>query len=68
MRISSGEISAERYLAGAVVVSVCVAAIASVVPRLAFDNLPKMAGVLVASDLVVYLLMKLRLLGRSSEV
>jgi hypothetical protein len=53
---------AERYLAGATVVSVAVAAIAANVPLLAFADFVQMAAVLVAADIVIYALMKFRLL------
>jgi hypothetical protein len=60
-------ISAERYLAGAIVVSVALAAIAAKVRLLAFADFVKMAAVLIASDLVIYALVKLRLLRISRD-
>lgn len=56
---NSANVSAERYLVGAVVVSVVLAAIAVQVPALSFGSFVAMAGVLVAADVVVYVLMKL---------
>ena len=62
MRRIVQEISAERYLAGATVVSVALAAIAAKLPLLAFADFVQMATVLIAADVVIYALMKLRLL------
>lgn len=62
MRRIIEEISTGRYLAGAIVVSVALAAIAAKVPLLAFADFVQMVAVLIASDLVIYALMKLRLL------
>ena len=62
MRRIIEEISAERYLAGAIVVSVALAAIAATLPLLAFADFVQMAAVLIASDLVIYALVKLRFL------
>lgn len=67
MRRIIEEISAERYLAGAIVVSIALAAIAAKVPLLAFADFVKMAAVLIASDLVIYALVKLRLLRISRD-
>ncbi|HMA19599.1 MAG TPA: hypothetical protein VKO87_02285 [Gemmatimonadaceae bacterium] len=67
MRRIVQEISAERYLAGAAVVSVALAAIAAKVPLLAFADFVQMAVVLVAADIVIYALMKLRLLMISRD-
>ena len=65
-RIVQG-ISAERYLAGAIVVSIALAAIAAKVPLLAFADFVQMTAVLVAADLVIYALMKFRLLKISRD-
>ena len=62
MRRIVQDISAERYLAGATVVSVALAAIAAKLPLLAFADFVQMAAVLIAADVVIYALMKLRLL------
>lgn len=62
MRRIVQDISAERYLAGATVVSVALAAIAAKLPLLAFADFVQMATVLIAADVVIYALMKLRLL------
>ena len=67
MRRIVEEISAERYLAGAIVVSIALAAIAARVPLLAFADFVQMAGVLIASDIVIYAFMKLRLLKISRD-
>ena len=67
MRRIIEEISAERYLAGAIVVSIALAAIAARVPLLAFADFVQMAGVLIASDIVIYAFMKLRLLKISRD-
>lgn len=67
MRRIIEQISAERYLAGAIVVSVALAAIAAKVPLLAFADFVQMAAVLIASDLVIYALMKLRLFKISRD-
>ena len=55
---NSANVSAERYLVGAVVVSVVLAAIAVQVPLLSFGSFVAMAGILVLADVVVYVLMK----------
>jgi hypothetical protein len=62
MRRIVQDISAERYLAGATVVSVALAAIAAKLPLHAFADFVQMATVLIAADVVIYALMKLRLL------
>jgi hypothetical protein len=67
MRRIIEEISAERYLAGAIVVSIALAAIATKVPLLAFADFVQMAAVLIASDLVIYALVKLRRLRISRD-
>ena len=67
MRRRIEEISAERYLAGAIVVSIALAAMAAKVPLLAFADFVQMAAVLIASDLVIYALVKLRLLRISRD-
>ena len=56
---TSTNVSAERHLLGACVVSVVVAAIASQVPMFSFGSFITMAIILVAADVVVYVLMKL---------
>ena len=55
---NSANVSAERYLVGAVVVSVVLAAVAAQVPALSFGSFVAMAGILIAADVVVYALMK----------
>jgi hypothetical protein len=55
----SANVSAERYLVGAVVVSVVLAAVSVQVRFLSFGSFAAMAGILVAADVVVYVLMKL---------
>lgn len=62
MRRIVQDLSAERYLAGATVVSIALAAVAAKVPLLAFADFVQMVAVLIASDLVIYALMKLGLL------
>jgi hypothetical protein len=54
--------SPELYLAGSVVVSIVIAAIVVRIPALAFGRFFPVAGVLVASDMVLYILMRLGLL------
>ena len=56
---TSRNVSPERHLLAAAVVSLAVAAIASQVPMLSFGSFITMAIVLVAADVVVYVLMKL---------
>ena len=53
MRRIVQDLSAERYLAGATVVSIALAAVAAKVPLLAFADFVQMAAVLIASDLVI---------------
>lgn len=67
MRRIVQDLSAERYLAGATVVSIALAAVAAKVPLLAFADFVQMAAVLIASDLVIYALVKLRLLRISRD-
>ena len=67
MRSILEELIAERYLAGGIVVSIALAAIAAKVPLLAFADFVQMAAVLIASDLVIYALVKLRLLRISRD-
>lgn len=56
---NSANVSAERYLVGAIVVSVVLAAVAARIPALSFGSFAAMAVILVAADVVVYALMKL---------
>jgi hypothetical protein len=67
MRRIVQDISAERYLAGATVVSIALAAIAAKVPLLRFADFVQMAAVLIAADVVIYALMKFRLLKGSRD-
>jgi hypothetical protein len=60
-------ISAERSLIGAVLVSIVVAAIASRVSALAFGSFLAMAAVLIAADIVVYALTKAGLFKSSAS-
>jgi len=55
--------SPELYLAGSVVVSLAIATIVVRIPVLAFGRFLPVAAVLVASDLVLYVLMKVGLLS-----
>lgn len=55
-------VSPEMFLAGAVIISLTLAAVLSQIPGLAFGGFLVMAGVLVAADLVLYILMKLGVL------
>ena len=59
-------VSAERSLVGSIVVSVLVAAVASRVPQLSFGSFIAMAAVLIAANVVVYVLMRLGLFGPRS--
>lgn len=58
MRAYLRNASAELHLAGAAVVSIAIAAIFARVPLMRFGNFVEMSIVLLASDVVVYLLMK----------
>ena len=58
-------ISAERYLAGAVFVSVALAAIAAQFQATSFGRFKTMAITLVSADFVVYAVMRLRRKGNS---
>ena len=51
-------VSPEMFLAGAVIISLTMAGVLSQIPGLAFGGFLVMAGVLVAADLVLYILMK----------
>lgn len=59
--------SAERALIRAALVSIAVAAIASQVPAFAFGRFGAMASVLIAADLVVYVLTKLGLFKSANQ-
>ena len=54
--------SSESYFAASAVVSVVLAAIARQIPAIAFGTFLQMAAVLIAADVVLYLLMKLGVL------
>lgn len=60
-------VSAERSLAGSVLISVLVAAIASRSRVLAFDSFATMALILIAGNLVVYVLTKVGLFKSSGD-
>lgn len=59
-------VSAERSLAGAIVVSLLIAGVASRFPKLSFGSFVTMFLILVGGNVVVYLLAKLGLF-RSSK-
>ena len=54
-----GSASPELYLVGSVLISLAIAGIISQIPAMAFGGFHRMAIVLVLSDLVLYILMKL---------
>lgn len=62
MRSKFAKASPELYLAGGVIVSLVAAGIFSRVPAIAFGGFTRMAAVLVATDVVLYVLMKLGLM------
>ena len=62
----ASNVSAERSFAGSVAVSVLIAAVASQSDRLAFGSFTTMALILIAGNLVLYVLMKLGLFRSSS--
>ena len=62
MREKITNASAELYFAGSAVVSVIVALVAAQFPIAAFGGFPRMAAVLVAADLVIYVLIRTGLL------
>ncbi len=64
---TSKELSAELQLLGAVVVSLAVAAIAAQLPILSFGSFIAMAAILVAADVVVYVLTKLGMFRSSGS-
>ena len=51
--------SAEQYTLIAVAISIAAAGIATRIPLISFGSFPRMAGILVLSDLVLYLMIKL---------
>ncbi len=57
----ASNVSPERSLAGSAVVSLLIAAVATRLPQLSFGSFVTMALVLIGSNIVVYLLMKLGL-------
>ncbi len=59
--------SPEVYLAGAVVISLVLAAILTQIPAFAFGGFVRMAAVLVVADLALYVLMKLGAFGSRSN-
>ena len=63
----ASNVSAERSFAGAVVVSLLIAAVASRFPQLSFGSFGAMALILVGANVVVYLLMKAGLFKSSSS-
>ena len=65
MRAEIRNLTPEMYLAVAVIISLTLAAILSFVPGVAFGGFLVMAGVLVAADVVLYILMKLGILKTS---
>jgi len=60
-------LSPEASLAVAVLVSIVVAILASTVPVFAFGSFWAMLAILVAADLVVYIITKLGFLGSSAD-
>jgi hypothetical protein len=62
-----GNPSAESSLLLAVIVSIVVAFVASRVPALAFGSFVQMVAILVAADLIVYLVMKIGLLSTPGD-
>jgi hypothetical protein len=54
--------SPETYLAGSAIVSVVIALVLSRLPQLAFGSFVRMTAVLIAADVVVYVLTKFRLI------
>lgn len=69
MKSQSGSASAEKFLAASVVISLLIAAVASLIPALSFGSLRTMVLVLVVSDLVLYALMRMGAIrpGRSAD-
>lgn len=59
MRERFSSASPELYLVGSVAISIAIAAIVSRIPALAFGGFRQMVIVLVISDVVLYVLMKL---------
>lgn len=62
MRAHLRNASPELYLVVAAAVSIAIAAIVTRVPRLQFGSFIEMSVVLLASDVVIYLLMKIGLM------
>jgi len=62
VRANVRNVLAELYLAGAVIISLVLAAILAQIPAVAFGGFFIMAAVLIAADLVLYILMKLGVL------
>lgn len=56
-------LTAEAYLAGALLISLIAAAILSRVPGLAFGGFIQMTAILVSADVLLYILMKLGVFG-----
>lgn len=57
--------SPEAYLAVAVIISIAIAAVLAQIPALAFGGFVPMALILIAADIVLYVLMKLGIVKSS---
>ena len=65
--IVANNVSAERSLVAAVLVSVAISAIASQVSALGFGSFRAMSAVLIAANILVYLLTKIGLFSRQTR-